>query len=154
MRRASVIAVSVAIIAADRLSKLFAMRLPEPGPFSFSDVLTTTHHQNFGLLADTRVPMFLIYLVTMIVIALVVAAFVMADRKKNARDMLALAIIFGGAVGNLWDRIQWGYVFDWILVFHTSILNVADIAIGFGLLLYILNHTRSTSRLDNQPKTP
>lgn len=53
----------------------------------------------------------------------------------------ALALVLGGALGNLWDRISLGYVIDFIDVFynhwHWPAFNVADscISIGAGMLI-------------------
>lgn len=154
MRRALAILLTICVVAADRFTKLWAIRLPEPGPFSFGDVLATTHHHNFGLLANVPLPLWLIFVIVGMVLALVCAALVASDRHGRTNEMLALAIILGGAIGNLLDRIQWGYVFDWILVFHTSILNLADIAIGLGLVLYIMVHVKKLPTLDGANKTP
>ncbi|SKA02814.1 signal peptidase II [Consotaella salsifontis] len=65
----------------------------------------------------------------------------------------AFAIIVGGAVGNLIDRLRLGYVVDYIL-FHTpvwsfAIFNLADtfITVGAGLVIldeFILDHDRRT----------
>ena len=53
----------------------------------------------------------------------------------------ALALVLGGALGNLWDRISLGYVIDFIDVFydhwHWPAFNIADscISIGAGMLI-------------------
>ena len=41
-------------------------------------------------------------------------------------------LLIGGAIGNLFDRFHLGFVRDWILLFRTSVLNVADVAIIVG----------------------
>lgn len=66
-----------------------------------------------------------------------------AFRRASFREQLPLALIFGGAVGNLIDRIRFGAVVDF-LDFHIGSLhwpafNVADICICLGVGLYILN---------------
>jgi signal peptidase II len=53
----------------------------------------------------------------------------------------ALALVFGGAVGNLIDRVRWGEVVDFLDVFwrthHWPAFNVADSAITVGMTLLI-----------------
>jgi len=55
----------------------------------------------------------------------------------------ALALILGGALGNLWDRMAYGYVIDFIDVYyaawHFPVFNVADSAITIGAILLILD---------------
>jgi signal peptidase II len=63
--------------------------------------------------------------------------------KSNALESLALALILGGALGNLYDRVMLGYVVDF-LDFHWSgthfpAFNVADAGISMGAMLLILD---------------
>jgi signal peptidase II len=80
---------------------------------------------------------------------------------KNDRAQVvtgvALALILGGAVGNLWDRLARGRVIDFLLVYikryQWPVFNLADsaIVVGAGLLtLEILLH-RSSASEDSQP---
>ncbi|WP_288132559.1 signal peptidase II [Microbulbifer sp.] len=54
----------------------------------------------------------------------------------------ALALILGGALGNLWDRILLGYVRDFISVYygnwHFPVFNVADMAITVGAAMLVI----------------
>ncbi len=54
----------------------------------------------------------------------------------------ALAMILGGAAGNLWDRLDFGYVVDFIDVYyqgwHWPAFNIADSAISLGAFILIL----------------
>jgi signal peptidase II len=56
---------------------------------------------------------------------------------------VALALVLGGAVGNLWDRISLGYVIDFIDVYykqwHWPAFNVADSAICIGAIMLIID---------------
>lgn len=66
-----------------------------------------------------------------------------ALRRASAAERLPLALILGGAIGNLIDRVRFGAVVDF-LDFHIGTLhwpafNVADICICVGVALYILN---------------
>jgi len=52
---------------------------------------------------------------------------------------LAMGIIAGGAVGNLIDRMRWGYVIDYFSIsFFPPVFNLADIAITGGTILLFL----------------
>lgn len=62
--------------------------------------------------------------------------------RSDRRLALALALILGGALGNVWDRAVLGYVIDFIDVYygnwHWPAFNVADsaITVGAALLLF------------------
>lgn len=63
---------------------------------------------------------------------------------------LALALVIGGALGNLSDRVQLGYVVDFIDVhyggYHWPAFNVADSAISCGVVVLILDALRQSWR--------
>jgi signal peptidase II len=62
---------------------------------------------------------------------------------RNRWTASALAMILGGATGNLWDRIVLGYVVDYIDVFyrdwHWPAFNIADSAITIGAIMLIID---------------
>lgn len=64
-------------------------------------------------------------------------------RRNDWLTALPLALIVGGAVGNLIDRVRHGHVTDFIQVFHGDwyfpAFNVADSAISVGAVLLILS---------------
>lgn len=80
------------------------------------------------------------------IIALVAAAWIIRLLRKHANQTLfafGLAMILGGALGNLIDRIAYGYVVDFLL-FHWDAhifpaFNLADSAITCGAVLLILD---------------
>ena len=71
-----------------------------------------------------------------------VVVFVWMLREKAKWDILALALILGGALGNIRDRINYGYVVDYADLHIGSfrpflIFNLADVAITFGVLIIL-----------------
>jgi signal peptidase II len=106
----------------------------------FPGVLAITKHDNFGLIGNMPVPYPMIIALT--ILALGVLFYGMKTSFKQCRffELLALGYVAGGALGNFIDRIVNGYVFDWILLFNTSIINIADIAITLGIIAYIVSH--------------
>jgi signal peptidase II len=64
-------------------------------------------------------------------------------REKRRDDALALALVLGGALGNIVDRIRFGYVVDYADLHFGDIspflvFNVADAAITIGVLLLLV----------------
>ena len=82
------------------------------------------------------------------VIAVVVCGFILHWMRKLKEDeiwtAIGLALILGGAIGNLVDRILYGRVTDFIDVYYTEFgyhfatFNVADIAISIGAALLVI----------------
>jgi signal peptidase II len=75
------------------------------------------------------------------VVASVVIVYLIHQNPKNKFYCFGLALVLGGALGNLYDRLTLGYVVDFILVYYQDwywpAFNVADsaICVGVGFLL-------------------
>lgn len=132
------------VFCLDRLTKnTFFSREPShiiPG------ILETTQHHNQGLLANLAVPMPLIILLTSGICLGLIWIFIQKS-KPSWLFTCAIACLLGGALGNLFDRITQGFVFDWILLWSRSIINIADISIGIGIFLWIF-HEAHLQKLD------
>ena len=86
---------------------------------------------------------FVVLSVVVIVILIIWLTRLPSDQTVTA---LALALILGGAVGNLVDRVLYGHVIDFIDVYygswHWPTFNVADSAISIGAFLLLLDAFR------------
>ena len=84
--------------------------------------------------------------------AVVVITYSIRTPVRNRLLQFALALILGGALGNLYDRIAYGYVVDflefYVRDFHWPSFNVADsaISIGVGLLALEILRNEAPSR--------
>jgi signal peptidase II len=117
-----------------------------------------THLENtgaaFSLFADSPSPFRTTLLIAFSVAALaVVSVLLWKDRSVFHSGTLALSLILGGAVGNLWDRVSDGKVTDFLDFYigahHWPPFNVADSAIVVGALLLFLRMIRT----DHHPQT-
>jgi signal peptidase II len=89
-------------------------------------------------------------LVTLSLTAIAVLAFMLWKIERMDRvSAVALSLIFGGAVGNVWDRMISGAVTDFLDFqfgsYHWATFNIADtgICVGAGLLLLSMFLTRN-----------
>ena len=140
-------ALSALIVAADQLTKwlvlgYFQNRYPREELTGFFNlVLVFNKGAAFSLFAQApgwQTPL-------LVAFALAAAAIVSVLIVRNpARGLLCLglALILGGAVGNLIDRLRFGHVVDFLdfhaLGWHWPAFNVADSAISVGAVLLIL----------------
>ena len=82
----------------------------------------------------------------LLIIIAIVAFFLLLKYQnyfmENKRNILAFALIYGGLVGNLIDRVIYGYVIDYLHIyifgFSFPVFNLADMAIVAGFLLVII----------------
>jgi len=145
-----IVVIAGAIVVLDQITKLLALERLAPGvaiPL-VDGLLSLTLVMNtglaFGLLAGLpaawRWLVALLSIVALIVLARV-AVRVLAGGGWSAR--LSVALIFGGAVGNLIDRARFGAVVDFVDAhyrgYHWPAFNVADSAITVGVALLALH---------------
>ena len=140
--------IAILIVAVDRFTKwLVAARIPLhdsiiviPGFFHL------THVQNrgaaFGLWSDSpsewKVTMLIMFSLAAL---LVVVALLWKNSHAMSTTAAGLALILGGALGNLWDRLVMGRVVDFldfsVSGYHWPAFNLADSAIVVGALLLV-----------------
>jgi signal peptidase II len=106
------------------------------------ELVSLTYTRNsgiaFGLLAGRKFPL---YVFSIVAAAAVITLFLRQARLSVARH-LSLALILGGAIGNLIDRVSTGEVVDFILLawrgHEFPVFNMADIAVTSGVALFAL----------------
>jgi signal peptidase II len=139
--------IAAAIFVVDQLVKLWIIAgigLQAKGSINLLPVLSLTWVENRGvsmglLQADGAKERWILTGVT----ALIAAGVAWWMRKETNRiDILALALVLGGALGNIVDRVRFGYVVDFVHV-HVGtwsfyVFNVADAAITIGVAILLL----------------
>ena len=132
------------IFAFDRLSKLYVLNLATTDQFVniYLNQFVNLHliwntGIGFGLLSfDSS---FYYNLVTFLIILLNIIILIIIIRSSNYKSLLLM--ILGGSLGNLFDRIYYNAVPDFIDLhyndFHWFIFNIADIFITIGILCLI-----------------
>jgi signal peptidase II len=156
--------IALAVVLLDRWTKhmvarhirLYAHIQVIPGFFRL------THTENtgaaFSLFADSNAPWKTGLLIAFSVIALVVVS-VLLWKNHHAHMVtgIGLALIMGGAVGNLWDRLAHGRVVDFLLFYvkryQWPVFNLADsaIVVGAGLLVLEILFHRSSASEESRP---
>jgi signal peptidase II len=101
----------------------------------------------FGLFANFESSLKSIFLNSVAVAAFIaVSLYAFRSHFKSVRLQLGLALVLGGAVGNLIDRVRYGYVVDFLLFgvggHYWPAFNVADSAICVGVALLALDMLR------------
>ncbi len=142
---------SAVIVAADRLSKIWVgahIRLGGAIPI-IPNILRITHWTNegaaFSLFADSTSPNTVRWGLVGFTLVAGLGVFIALLRLGNRITLvtIALALILGGAIGNVHDRIAYGSVVDFIEVhifsYHWPDFNVADSSIVTGACLLFLD---------------
>lgn len=146
--RITFIVVAVLVFALDRVTKLIIearLALGERVEL-IGDLLQLRHVRNrgiaFGLFSDAGS----LVLAGSIIVGILLFVFLMRVEPGDMVTVLGGALVAGGALGNLYDRVQYRYVVDFIHLPRFPTFNVADIAITFGVILIVLGQLRDMRR--------
>ncbi len=153
MRRAGLhpgvpwLALALALVVADQLTKAWVLAALTPyepvavTPF-FNLVLVHNTGAAFSLLADAGGWQRWFFVVLTLVIAAIVATWLWRSAHAQRATPLALALVLGGAIGNLIDRLRFGHVIDFldfhVAGWHWPAFNLADSAISCGAVLLVV----------------
>ncbi|MBQ7475481.1 MAG: signal peptidase II [Clostridia bacterium] len=136
-------AISAFVVALDRLTKFFAaadLSRIETFPI-IENVLHLTYVENrgaaFGMLSDKR----WVFMILSSAALVAIAVYAVINRRGSLLTNVSLALIFGGGIGNMIDRIATGYVVDFIdfRLINFYVFNVADSFVCIGSALLILS---------------
>ena len=133
------------IFLADRISKLYILSILEDfGNVNINInsyinlILVWNSGIGFGLLSFDQLEMYNLMTILIIFINLLIVYLIIKSKDKSAYFFL---IILGGSLGNLFDRIYYSAVPDFIDIsykgYHWFVFNVADIFISLGIICLI-----------------
>lgn len=152
MRRFALAILGIGLIAIDRLTKIAFDDLALGGSFGIPGVISITQHQNHGIIANIPVPIPIIVALTVVALIAIAIALARSIQKNTWTLAIGYTILAAGAISNLFDRLMWGLVNDWLLIGGRSVINAADIFVAIGLLIVILNTPRAHT-LDTKLET-
>ena len=147
-RNAPAYLLALGILVADQVSKwimIGPLALEQVGQIVLLPIFNFTWVQNFGIslgLAqaqnDTQR-----WLLVALTAAIAVAVAWWIRREDKAGDRFALGLVLGGALGNIVDRVRFGYVVDFLDLHFGEfrpfyVFNVADAAISIGVVILLL----------------
>ncbi|OHC27681.1 MAG: signal peptidase II [Pseudomonadales bacterium RIFCSPLOWO2_12_59_9] len=141
---------SVAVLLLDQLSKVYfegALTLHQQItviPDYFSWTLAYNTGAAFSFLADAAGWQRWFFAAIALVVSMVLVVWLKRLKAHETWLAVALALVLGGAIGNLFDRVAYGHVIDFILVhwqnrWYFPAFNLADSAITLGAILLALD---------------
>ncbi len=137
---------AVVVLVTDQLFKYWIVqvaRLPALGKIEISGIFDFSYVENygasFGMLAGGMLSRILLSLVST---GVAVGLIIWLGQLRRPVAVTGVSFIIGGALGNLYDRVAYGYVVDFLdfsgLMFPW-VFNVADMAINVGVAFLILD---------------
>jgi signal peptidase II len=141
------LALSAVVVGLDQLTKHIVLGALEPYvpkvviPGFFNWNLAFNTGAAFSFLADREGWQRWLFTALAVVVSTVLIVWLKRTQRADWRTALPLALVIGGALGNLIDRVRFGRVTDFIQVYYRDWVfpsfNVADSAISVGAVLLI-----------------
>jgi len=137
-------ALATVVVALDQWTKALALRLleyAEPVVVSGFFNLTLLYNKGaaFSLLSDAGGWQHWLFSGIALVVAVLISVWLYRLPARARLEPLALALVLGGAIGNLIDRLRFGHVVDFIQLHYRELywpaFNIADSAITVGAVL-------------------
>ena len=146
--------ITLAVVVADQVTKYFALKHLMRSEIAIAPFLNFALAFNtgaaFSFLSDAGGWQNLFFVGVAAVVSIVILFMI---RRLGANDLqvaVALMLVLGGAIGNVIDRVRFGYVVDFIDVYYQSwhwpTFNIADSAITIGAILLIMDALGITFR--------
>ena len=127
-------------VGLDRLLKWWAvanLSLAESRPL-IGETIRLTRVHNYGGALGFFPGNGTLFVVVSSIVALIVLFFIVRGRYHSRLLNTGLALVLGGAVGNLIDRLLYGYVLDFLEVRGLFVNNLADVCVTVGVGLIVI----------------
>ena len=147
--------ISIVVLVLDQWTKVLAssnLVLHETVAITSFFNITLAHNEGaaFSFLSDAGGWQRWFFIVLAIGVSIVLVVWLTRLAANHIWTAVAVTLILGGAVGNVWDRIQYGYVVDFIQVYYDDwyypAFNIADSAICVGAVMLIIESFRAEKK--------
>jgi signal peptidase II len=156
MRRATLGLIALGVIAVDRGSKVVVDGMDLAAPYqligSYLQIIRGENRGGLFGMVQGSAP-----LLALLSVGVILALVIYHEREQLPRVSpltVGVGLLIGGAIGNLIDRVAFGYVLDFIDVGVGSLrfwtFNIADAGISFGIAILLVDtlwRSRSTVRI-------
>ncbi|WP_294906684.1 signal peptidase II [uncultured Ruminococcus sp.] len=147
--------VGAVLVIIDQIIKYFVSAYLQPvGSVSVIDnIFSLTYVENkgvaFGMFSDMR----WIFVALTSILLVIIIFYMFKKRPKGKFFYVCAALIIGGGIGNLIDRIFYGYVIDYLsLSFFPPVCNFADYCITAGTIMLVIYLLFFSDILDSSKK--
>tara|TARA_Y100001954_G_C15524932_1_gene461196 strand:- start:192 stop:680 length:489 start_codon:yes stop_codon:yes gene_type:complete len=119
------------------------------------DVFTLIKVENTGAFLGmgselSEIPRVLLLILLPIIVLISITIYTYIDKSLDKISIIGFSLIIGGGIGNIFDRIVYGSVTDFLYldfggVFKTGIFNIADLSVTTGMILILISSFKKKS---------
>ena len=98
----------------------------------------------------SEIPRVLLLIVLPIIVLISITIYTYIDKSLDKISIIGFSLIIGGGIGNIFDRIVYGSVTDFLYldfggIFKTGIFNIADLSVTTGMILILISSFKKNS---------
>jgi|TARA_B100001094_G_scaffold46095_1_gene41215 signal peptidase II len=144
-------------IAFDQISKIWVRNNFE----SYSeksiigDVFTLIKVENTGAFLGmgselSEIPRILLLIILPVIVLISITLYTYIDKSLDKLSIIGFSLIIGGGIANIFDRIVFGSVTDFLYInlggiFKTGIFNIADLSVTTGMIIILISSFKRKS---------
>ena len=144
-------------IAFDQLSKIWVRNNFESyiEKSIIGDVFTLIKVENKGAFLGmgselSEIPRILLLIVLPIIVLISITLYTYLEKTLDQTSIIGFSLIIGGGIANIFDRIVYGSVTDFLYInlggiFKTGIFNIADVSVTTGMILILISSFKNKS---------
>lgn len=144
-------------IAFDQLSKIWIRNNFESyiEKSIIGDVFTLIKVENTGAFLGmgselSEIPRILLLIVLPIIVLISISLYTYLEKTLDQTSIIGFSLIIGGGIANIFDRIVYGSVTDFLYInlggiFKTGIFNIADVSVTTGMILILISSFKNKS---------
>lgn len=120
-----------------------------------TDIFTLIKVENTGAFLGmgselSEIPRILLLIVLPIIVLISITIYTYIDKSLDKISIIGFSLIIGGGIGNIFDRIVYGSVTDFLYlnfggIFKTGIFNVADFSVTTGMVMILISSFKKSS---------
>ena len=144
-------------IAFDQLSKIWVRNNFESyiEKSIIGDVFTLIKVENTGAFLGmgselSEIPRILLLIILPIIVLISITLYTYLEKTLDQTSIIGFSLIIGGGIANIFDRIVYGSVTDFLYInlggiFKTGIFNIADVSVTTGMILILISSFKNKS---------
>ena len=120
-----------------------------------ADIFTLIKVENTGAFLGmgselSEIPRILLLIVLPVIVLISITIYTYIDKSLDKISIIGFSLIIGGGIGNIFDRIVYGSVTDFLYlnfggIFKTGIFNVADFSVTTGMVMILISSFKKSS---------
>ena len=138
-------------IAFDQISKIWVRNNFESYSEKsiIADVFTLIKVENTGAFLGmgselSEIPRILLLIILPVIVLISITLYTYIDKSLDKLSIIGFSLIIGGGIANIFDRIVFGSVTDFLYInlggiFKTGIFNIADLSVTTGMILILIS---------------